>query len=387
MTDSVQQPPEPTPNHLRAKMLWWFTALLIAAGIVWFLVFYFYFSYYEWTDDAYANGDLNNINSAIPGSVIAFYADNTDLVQEGQLLVQLDTTEYEAVYNRELASLASALLQVKQLYDQVDVARQSVLSQKVTLSQTRFDYNNRRKLLGTGAVSEEDFVHARDAYIAVRVALRKVRYELRVALDAVRKTIKEKHPIIEQQKGNIRQAYYNLKHCSIFAPITGYVAQRAVNVGQWVQPSTNMMAIVPPDHVWVDANYKETQITNMRIGQPAVVELDIYGSKAQYSGVVLGIASGTGSVFSIIPPQNATGNWIKIVQRLPVRISLDPEVVKKHPTRLGLSALVEVDTSNRELPMLAVAPSHKAIAATDVYNIHLEEAEKIMEAIIETELQ
>ncbi|MBS0655315.1 MAG: efflux RND transporter periplasmic adaptor subunit [Verrucomicrobia bacterium] len=377
----------PPPNNQRAKSLWLLTAAIAVLGLLWFLAWFFYFSDYEWTDDAYSNGNMTNINPSIPGAVVAFYADDTDLVTQGQLLVQLDTTAYDTVYKRELATLASVVLQVRQLYDQVAVSRENVITQKIAVSQTRFDYHNRLHLKGTGAVSKEDFVHARDAFRSAKTALRMARYQLKVAIDAAGNTEIERHPLIEQQKGNIRDAYYNLQHCSIYAPVTGYVAQRTVDVGQWVTGTTNMMAIIPTDYVWVDANYKETQLTYMRVGQPAVVELDIYGSKAQYTGTVLGIASGTGSVFSIIPPQNATGNWIKIVQRLPVRISLDPEVVKKFPTRLGLSAEVRVDIRNQDLPMLTQVPPTKPVAITDVYNINFKEIEKLMDIIIQENLK
>lgn len=369
-------------NNSRRNMLWGFTAFLVLATLVCFAAWFFYFQYHESTDDAYANSNMTNINSAIPGSVVAFFADDTDLVTEGQLLVQLDPTDYQAVYDRELATLASVVLQVRQLYDTVKVARANVANQKILVERTRFDYNNRRQIVDTGAASKEDYVHSRDDFLSAKVALRQAKYQLRVARDAAGPTPMETHPLIEQQKGNILAAYYNLAHCKIYAPTTGYVAQRTVDVGQWVIPTADLMAIIPTDYVWVDANFKETQLTYMRIGQPANVTLDIYGSKVNYSGKVLGIASGTGSVFSIIPPQNATGNWIKIVQRLPVRISLDPEMVSKFPTRLGLSAEVDVDISNQALPMLAQVPPTKPVGTTAVFNIDLDYVNKIIDEII-----
>ncbi len=381
MTEPTNTPQQPTSNG-RTKALWWCTIALLFIGLVCVVLWFFYFRYYEWTDDAYANGNLTNINSAISGSVTAFYADDTDLVVQGQLLVELDSTEYQAAFDQELAHLESVVLQVKQLYDQVKVARATVSIQKIALLRARYDYKIRLKIRNTGAVAEEDYVHARDDFLSAKSALRQAKYQLKVARDLRGYKPIRLHPLIQQQKNVVRQAYYNLKHCSILAPATGYIAQRIVDVGQWVTPTTNMMAIIPTDYVWVDANFKETQLTYMRVGQPAVVEFDIYGSKVQYEGHVLGIASGTGSVFSIIPPQNATGNWIKIVQRLPVRISLNPEVVKKYPTRLGLSADVRVDIRNQNLPMLVAAPAVKPIGQTNVYDIHLEEVDKLMNEMI-----
>ncbi len=382
MTASLESSEKPK-NDKRSKVLALVTLLLVVLGLIWLCLWLFYFRLYESTDDAYANGNLININPPVSGSVVAFFADDTDLVVEGQRLVQLDTTEYQALYERELSALSRTVLEVQKLYDQVLVSKQQVLAQKIALERDRYDYKQRLALQGTGAVSEQDFVHAKDAYERSLVTLKQAKYELKLAANARGATPIKNHPQIEEQKGNVRSAYYRLKHCTILAPATGYIAQRKVDVGEWVTPATNMMAVIPSEHVWVDANFKETQLTNMRIGQPAVVTFDIYGSKVEYKGFVQGIASGTGSVFSIIPPQNATGNWIKIVQRLPVRISLNPDLLKKYPTRLGLSAEVQVDIRNQDLPMLAPAPTIKPIGITNVYNIHLEEVNAIMDKMVE----
>ena len=385
--NTLQDPISATPpNHSRTKLIWLFSGLLIVITACCIAAWLLYFQFHETTDDAYANGNLVNVNSSISGTVIAFYADDTDLVIQGQLIAQLDPTEYKAIYEQELAKLSSQVLHVQQLYENVDVARATVNSAKIEVMRTRYDYKNRLALKGTGAVSQEDFIHSRDAFKSAKVALQLAKAQLEVAKAAIGNFPIEKHPIIEEQKGTVRTAYYNLAHCSIFAPTTGYIAQRTIDVGQWVIPTINMMAIIPSNYVWVDANFKETQLTHMRIGQPAIVTLDIYGSKVPYSGKVIGIASGTGSVFSIIPPQNATGNWIKIVQRLPVRISLDPETVKRFPLRLGLSANVDVDISNTNLPMLAAAPSTKPIASTNVFNIHIDHVNAIMDEIIQKAL-
>ncbi len=369
---------EPAIKNHRSRNMWLFTGFLVLAGLVWLLIWFFYLQYYEFTDDAYANGSMININSAISGSAVAFYADNTDLVEEGQLLVQLDPTYYQIIFDKELAALAAIVLEVRQLYSNVQSAQANVEVKRAMLSKAKFDYDNRSLLVSSKAVSIEDFTHSKDDLTVAENGLKQAEYQLKVAIDAAGNTSPEMHPKIEQQKGNVRQAYYNLQHCEVYSPATGYVAQRAVEVGQWVTPAAPLMAVIPVDYVWVDANYKETQLTYMRVGQPAEVWFDLYGSKVKYKGKVLGIASGTGSIFSLIPPQNATGNWIKIVQRLPVRISLDPEVAEKYPTRLGISAEVYVDISNQDLPMLAQAPSGKVVAKTDVYNIHLDRVESMI---------
>ena len=369
-------------QHRRSRTIWWFTIGLLLIGLAFLLLWFFYLRFHRWTDDAYTNGNMVNVNAAIPGSVVAFFADDTDLVNEGQLLVLLDDTDYKVVYERELATLASVVLQVRQLYSNVRVNHAQLESQRVAVERAKFDYENRLHLIHSQAVSNEEFIHSEETLATAEKELARAAYQLNASKDVAGNTAPEQHPLLEQQKGRVRTAYYNLRHCSIYAPSTGYVAQRSVEVGQWVTPTSNLMAVIPTDYVWVDANYKETQLNKMRIGQPAIVKLDIYGSGVQYEGKVLGIASGSGSVFSIIPPQNATGNWIKIVQRLPVRISLDPEKVKQYPVRLGLSAEVNVNISNLDLPMLAQSSSIRSVASTTVFDIHFEAVEKVMDEII-----
>lgn len=377
----IEQPsPQIEKNKHRTLLL--FTLALVLAGLTWFCLWFFYLSYYEYTDDAYANGNLININSPVSGSVIAFYADDTDLVEEGQLLVSLDPTDFQIKFDRELASLASVVLQVRQLYDNVVTNQAAVDSRRVALQKAQYDYENRSALVNTKAISNEDYTHAKDTFSTAEFDLKQAEAQLQGAKDAAGNTPLLLHPLIEQQKARVREAYYNLSHTSIFAPATGYIAQRSVDVGEWVTPPKALMAIIPTNYVWVDANYKETQLTDMRVGQPATVTFDIYGSKVKYEGKVLGIASGSGSVFSLIPPQNATGNWIKIVQRLPVRISLDPETVKKYPVRLGISAEVNVDITNQDLPMLANAPSIKTVGTTNVFELNMGDVEKVIDKVI-----
>lgn len=377
----------PSTNHKRAKMLWLLTAVLGAIGLGWFLLWFFYFQYFRETEDAYANGSTINISPVVSGSVMAFYADDTDLVLEGQRLVELDPTFYQIAYEKSLAVLAAQVLQLKQLSDDALAAQANAEIKKVLLSKSRFDYENRSLLVDSKAVSKEDFIHSRDDLSIAEDELKKAEYQLKVAQDILGNTPIDQHPLLEEKKAAVREAYYNLKHCTIFAPTTGYVAKRAVNVGQSVQRTSNLMAIIPVNYVWVDANFKETELTYMRVGQPATVWFDIYGSGIKFQGKVLGIGLGSGSVFSIIPPQNATGNWIKIVQRIPVRISLDSEMVKQYPVRLGISAEVTVDITDQNLPFLTQVPPSKPVATTNIYDIHLEEVGLLIDQIVETNLR
>jgi membrane fusion protein (multidrug efflux system) len=377
-------PVKPVKKNHRA--LWALTAFFILAGLIWFLLWFFHFRFYQSTDDSYVNGNMVGVTSVISGSPIAFYADDTDLVKEGQLLVALDRTSYQVEYDRQLAALGATVLDVRQLFDSVKVNEANVKNKLTIFNKAKYDFDNRSQLVQSKAVSQEDFTHSKDTMDSAELDLKQAQYQYQVALDAAGNTTIEKHPLIEKQKASVVLAFYNLLHCNIYAPTTGYVAQRSVEVGQWVSPNTSTMSIIPIDYMWVDANFKETQLTDMRIGQPATVTIDMYGSGVVFKGKVLGIASGSGSVFSIIPPQNATGNWIKIVQRLAVRISMDPETMKKYPLRLGISADVQVDITNTDLPKLAQVPPTKPVATTSVFYLDMQEVEKRMEEIIQKNL-
>lgn len=377
---------KPLSNRKRSQYLILFTLILGVIGIIWFLLWFFIFQFHVSTDDAYANGNMININPAIPGSVIAFYADDTDFVEEGQLLVQLDRTYYEVAYQKALAELAAQTLQIQQLSDQVQANLAQVKINQIAYAKARYDTDNRAQLVGSLAISNEEFTHSKDDLSTAENLLKQAQYNLAASQALLGNSPIDQHPLILEKKDAVLQAYVDLKHCDIYAPSTGYVALRAVNVGESVSRNSNLMAIIPKDHVWVDANFKETELTSMRVGQPATVWFDLYGSDIKFEGKVLGIASGTGSIFSLIPPQNATGNWIKIVQRLPVRISLDPELTKKYPIRLGISAEVNVNIADQDLPRMTQPMQPRAVSKTPVFDINMEEINAFVKKIINSNL-
>lgn len=389
----AKEPPAPVPpisgkdekaknKNSHTRSITWLTIVMLLAGLIWFLLWFFHFRFQEYTDDAYANGNMINITSVVSGMPIAFFADNTDLVVKGQLLVQLDKTPYEITYHKELENLHAIILQVNQLYDNMLANKANIERLQTTVSKARFDYENRKGLVNESAVSVEDYTHTKDDLSIAEASLNQAKAQLKASIDALGKTPLHQHPLIETQKNVVRTAYYNLYHCDIYAPVTGYVAQRSVQPGQGVKTDTFMMAIIPTEGMWVDANFKETQLTKMRIGQPAIVTVDLYGSSLEFRGEVAGIASGTGSVFSLIPPQNATGNWIKIVQRLPVRIYLDKEQMEEFPLRLGLSTQVYVDISNTDLPSLAQKPTERPVLTTNVFQLNLDELNEKLDKIV-----
>jgi membrane fusion protein (multidrug efflux system) len=384
-----------TQPKSRYRGMIWLTGIILLVGLIWFLLWFFDFRWRQYTDNAYVNGSMINVSPVISGSPIAFFADDTDLVKEGQLLVLLDDTPFKLALERELASLATISLQVAQFYNSARASIANVEAKQIAYARLKYDYDNRQQLIGDKAVSGEEYTHAKDLMNQAAQDLKQAQAQLNVSIDQAGhvidssgqlKTPLDQHPLILAQRAIIRQAYYNLKHCAVYAPATGFIAQRSVEVGQWVTPKSYMMAIIPIDYMWVDANYKETQLTDMRIGQPAKVYVDLYGSSVEYKGKVLGIASGTGNVFSLIPPQNATGNWIKIVQRLPVRISLDPETMEKFPLRLGLSAEAYVSIENTDLPYLATVPPTKPVATTSIFELDFSEIDEKMDQSIQKNL-
>lgn len=370
-------------NDSRTRALKLFTLFLILLAIIWAGYWFTHQRYFQSTENAYSNGNLVRVNSVVSGSVVGFYADNTDLVLEGQLLADLDPTEYRIKLNQELATLRAVVLEVKQLKANIPVQEANVKTKQKKLERARYDFENRQRLVASRAIPLEDFIHSQDDYAIARSELRQAIHQLKLSQEAMGSAEVATHPLVEKQIAVVRSAYYNLVHCKVFAPTTGYVALRTVEVGQAVAPFTSLMAIIPKDYIWVDANFKETQLSDMRIGQPATITFDFYGADVKFKGKVLGIASGSGSVFSIIPPQNATGNWIKIVQRLPVRVALDKETLEKHPIRLGLSAEVRVDISDVNLPQLAQVPPAEPVATTHVFDIDFEPINQQINQIIE----
>ncbi len=376
----------PTEPKSRGRAIAYLTVAVLVAGLLWFLLWFFYLQYHQGTDDAYVNGNMITVTSVIPGTPVAFFADNTDLVEEGQLLIQLDPTQYQVAYDKELCTLAATVLKVRQLYDTVKESKANIGVKQAQLGTARFNYEARLPLTGTGGVSAQELNRTKNDLTSAEEQLQQAIYQYKVSQDAAGNTPIESHPLITQQMAAVREAFYRLQHCRIYAPATGYVAQRAVQVGQWASPNTALMAIIPLSYIWVDANYKETELTYMRIGQPAVVTLDIYGDDVKYKGHVIGIGFGTGSVFSLIPPQNATGNWIKIVQRVPVRISLDPETMRKYPPRLGLSAYVKVNVTDIDLPMIAQKPSTTPVGTTNVFDLQMAEVNQLMNRILQDNL-
>ena len=326
-----------------------FIVIAVAYGIYWFLVL----RHFEEPDDAYVAGNQVQIMAQVSGSVTKVWADNTDYVKQGDVLVTLDATDAQQAFEKAQTALASSVRQTRQLMINGKQLQASIELQRTALAQAQTDLNRRVPLGNANLIGREELQHARDAVATAQAQLDVAIQQYNANQAMILDTRLEDQPAVKQAAAELRNAWLALQRTKIVSPITGYVSRRAVQPGAQISPTTSLMAVVPATGLWVDANFKETQLAHMRIGQTATVVSDLYGDEVKYTGKVVGLDMGTGSAFSLLPAQNATGNWIKVVQRLPVRIELDAKQLSDHPLRIGLSTLVNVDTTNRDGQVLS----------------------------------
>ncbi len=369
-------------NGKRTMIMWRIAAILAFLAILGIVYWLFFLRNQESTDDAYVNGYIATLTAPVSGQVMAFYADDSELVKEGQVLVLLDPTDYALKFEEEKTALSLSVRCVMELQQTVFQRRDDVRVQKAAYSETSIDYENRKGLVDSLAVSQEEFDHAKLRLESARASLARAQHQLDSALASLGPTPLDQHPLVESSKARLREAFINLKRCVVRAPMDGYVAKRRVEVGDWIKPGSAMLAIVSLADVWVDANFKETQLADIRIDQPVLLTTDIYGGRMEYHGTVMGIVPGSGSVFSLLPPQNATGNWIKIVQRVAVRIRLKPDEVKRAPLLLGLSSYVTVNTTDLSGKFLSEVINEKRVGSTGIYELPMEEVEGLIQKII-----
>lgn len=358
------------------------TGCVLAIALIAFCYYFFYARFHVSTRDAYVHGNQVRLTPQIPGYVTAIYCENTQLVEEGQVLVTLDKTDAEIAFNKACANLGVVIRDVTKMFENVYTMAAEVKQKQAALITAEVNYIDRQAVSGTGAIAEEEYVHARDRFIAAENALMGALSNLKKAITLVDNTTVKTHPLVIQAIERVKYAYVHLRRCTISAPATGIVAQRGVQVGQSVKESTPLLAIVPLDQIWVDANFKEIHMSNVRIGQKVSMTSDFYGSSIEYNGTVLGIAGGTGAVFSALPPQNATGNWIKIVQRVPVRVSVDEATIKRFPLRLGLSMNVRIDITDRDGKKVPEPIADRApIWKTTIFSDQEEGVDKVIKRI------
>ena len=389
--------PSPLQARSRRKRSLALLAAVVAVGAIAFALYdWLVASHYEHTDNAYVQGNIVQITPQAGGTVMAIAADDTDFVRAGSTLVQLDPADARVALAQAEAGLAQAVRQARTLYAnnetlaaqvrlrQADATRAQadIERAQAEVARAQDDARRRQQLAGAGAVSTEEMNHAQTQLTAARTQLAAAQAAAGAAqagIAAAREQLAsnrsltqgvdvQQHPSVLASAGKLREAWLASRRMQLLAPVDGYVARRSVQLGQRVAAGSPLMAIVPLKEVWVDANFKENQLRNLRLGQPATLTADLYGKKVQYRGTVVGMGVGTGAAFALLPAQNATGNWIKVVQRVPVRIALEPQQVAEHPLRVGLSMNVEVDTRQQDGASLAEAPRNAPLTQTRVFD-------------------
>ncbi len=371
----------PVPNTKRRRALTVLAAVVVVAGAGWGLYDWLVLSHYEDTDNAYVQGNVIQITPQMAGTVMSIMADDTDFVKSGQPLVQLDPADAKVAFEQSEAALAQAVRQVRTLYAnngslaaQVTLKQADIVRAQSDIARAQDDLKRRQALTGNGAVSKEELNHAettlanaKSALAAAQAGVAAAREQLTSNQSLTEGTSVEQHPSVLAAAAKVREAWLSTQRAVLPAPVDGYVARRTVQLGQRVAAGTPLMSVVPLNQLWVDANFKEVQLRNIRIDQPVKLTADLYGKKVEYTGRVAGLGIGTGAAFALLPAQNATGNWIKVVQRVPVRIALDPEQLKANPLRVGLSMDAVVDVTTKDGKSLAEAPRATPFAQTQVY--------------------
>ncbi len=386
----MSAPPQP-PDHVqlqkkrkRLTFVFWSSCLvLLLIGV---LVWFFVLRLRAFTDDAYVEGNQLFITPLKKGFVTAIHTDDTFFVKKGQLLVELDTTDALIALDLTQKQLANQVREICQAFHQVFAYKAEIESRKAELIRTAQDYKHREDVLAAAGVSQEDFDHAvaalRSGYFALKTS--EAFYER--ALAYVQGTSITMHPQIQAAADQLRNMWVQLYRCKVYAPVDGLVAQRSIQVGMWVNSGHPLMSIIPLDQVWVNANFKETQMKDMKIGQKVLLTSDLYGDGIVFNGTIVGLPGGAGNAFSLLPPQNLSGNWIKIVQRLPVRVQLDPNEIKKHPLRIGLSMEATVDLTDQEGGLVPTSTEVAPCYRTSIFELEEIGAMEMIEAVIHENL-
>ena len=385
-TTDLQDGAATNGNGKRRVILVVIALVFVLAGIAWYLLWLFVWSQREVTDDAYVAGNQVTLSAQVAGTVIAVLADDTQRVEAGQALVKLDPTDADVALAKAKSALANAVRQVRQQTEMASQYDAAIAARRLDLSRAQADLQRRQPLLADKAIAPEEVAHARETVDTAKAALDLATRQSAASHALVDGTDVARNASVMQAKAAFREAWIDAERNAIVAPIGGYVAQRSVQVGSRVQPGQALLTIIALHDLWVDANFKESQLAHIRIGQPAKVESDLYGGAVEFEGKVVGLGAGTGSSFALLPPQNASGNWIKVVQRVPVRISLDPKQLEKTPLRIGLSTAVKVDTHERSGRMLADTGANATVAQTDVYARDIAKADAEADAVVAANL-
>lgn len=371
---------------MNRKLAIYFWGSCVLLGLIFLLVWVFYLRHIEFTNDAYVHGNQIYITPLHPGFVTSIHTDDAFLVKQGQLLVTLNETDAKIAFEHAQEQLAQTVREVCELFHQVFVYRKEIDLKKALLIRDSQDYFHRHAVFKRQGVSLEDYEHALAALRAQYASLEMTGALYYKTLSAVQNTSIRNHPLVIAAADQVRNAWVRLYRCKIYAPVDGLVAQRTIQVGMWVPEGQPLMSVIPLDQIWVNANYKETQIKHMRLGQKVDIRVDLWGLTQVFHGTIVGLPGGAGNVFSLLPPQNLSGNWIKIVQRLPVRVALDPEEIARHPLRLGLSCRAIVDVSDRKGEIVPRTTAGSPLYQTPIFLAEEKGDQQLIDAIIAANL-
>lgn len=392
-----------TPNEMktaRRRGLALIAAATVVGGLGWAGWQWLHAGNFQSTDNAYVAGHVVQITPQVAGTVVSIGVEDTEFVRAGQVLVQLDAADARIALEQAQAQLAQTVREVRTLFANHGALKAQIRLREADLARAQAeavrlqdDVNRRAPLLATGAVAQEELQHAKaqltsaqSAVAAAQSALLTAKEQLLASQTQTDGTTPQEHPSVQRAAAHVREAHLALERTQLRAPVDGHIAKRGVQLGQRVAAGAPLMTVVALDKLWVDANFKESQLQSLRIGQPAELTADVYGSKTVYHGTVAGLGAGTGAAFALLPAQNATGNWIKVVQRVPVRIALDAKEVAVHPLRVGLSMEAVVDVHQQEGKSLADTPRTDPAQITQVFNIPQHTADAEVQAIIATHL-
>jgi len=369
-------------SQQRKKGLSIFILLLLLIAIGSAAYWFFFIKGFEETEDAYVSGNQVMVSAQVAGNISKINVDNMDPVQAGDVLLELDDTNTKLSFEQAKSNLANAVRQISQLNYTVKQLKSAVRANEITLAQAQGNLNRRVQLVKDGAIDKESFQHAKEAVELAKANLTTSQNQLEANQALLLDGPLSEQPQIQSAVSNLKQAWLNLERTKIRSPIKGYVARRNAQVGQAVSVGGALMAVVTTDQMWLDANFKETQLTHMRIGQPVEIHFDLYGKDKTFNGKVVGIEMGTGSAFSLLPTQNATGNWIKVVQRVPVRIQLDPQQLAENPLRIGLSATVKVNVTDSQGETLRNQARTTTLYSTNALQYDESAVNNLIESII-----
>jgi membrane fusion protein (multidrug efflux system) len=369
-------------NGKRRRILLILAVVFIILGSAWALLDVVVLSQREKTDDAYVVGNQVRVSTEIGGTVVEVFARNTSKVAPGQALLKLDDTDARQQLARAAAQLAQTVRQVRVQQAQAVQFDASISGRELQLTRAQADLARREPLLAEQAIAGEEVRHAREAVQMAQAELTQARQQAAAAHALVAGVPLAQNPAVLAASNAYQDAWLTLHRTTVVAPTGGYVAQRSVQLGQRVAPAEPLLTIIPLADVWLEANFKEAQLRHLRIGQPVKIISDLYGGDVEFHGHVIGLSAGTGAAFSLLPPQNASGNWIKVVQRVPVKIALDPAELAQHPLRIGLSITATVDTHDRSGIVLAADPVADVHEATTAYARDLGEASAEAQKII-----